>query len=261
MRTPEAPVRRAVRIAIAPVALALCALALPLLAPSQTVAPAPQPQASAAPPAQARPALAHASAPASRAGKGVTVAKPVTHPVWRDLSPSQQQALAPLAAHWDTLNEAQKRKWIALSANFPRMSGEEQAKLHSRMTEWAALSPQQRSIARLNYGAAKKLSPDDKKAKWEAYQALPPEEKKKLAAKAAKPPATAAALRPVPAEKLAVVPKPQPRPASKAPRIAAAPNQVDNRTLLPQPQQQQPQLLQTQQPQPQPLPPQAGTPD
>lgn len=259
MTTPEAPDRRAV--VLAPLAVALCVLGLSALA--QPAAPASNPQASAAVPA--RPAAARASAPASRASKGVAVAKPATRPLWRELSASQQQALAPLAAHWDTLGEPHKRKWIALSANFPKMSGEEQAKLHSRMTEWVSLSPQQRTIARLNYGATRKLSPDDKKAKWEAYQALPPEEKKKLAAKAAKPPGTAAALKPVPAEKLAAVPKLQQRPASKAPRIAAAPNQVDHHTLLPQPVQPQ---VQPQPPQPQPqaqpqpqLPPQAGTPD
>jgi len=78
------------------------------------------------------------------------------------------------------------------------------------------------------------LSPDDKRAKWEAYQALPPEEKRKLAAGAAKPPATAAAVKPVTPEKLATVPKPRPRQDSKTPRIAAAPNQVDRNTLLPQ---------------------------
>ncbi|WP_445263599.1 DUF3106 domain-containing protein [Ramlibacter sp. PS4R-6] len=148
-----------------------------------------------------------------------------------------------MSAQWDTLSEAQKRKWIALSANYPKMSGEEQAKLHSRMSEWVALSPQQRSAARLNYGETKKLAPDDKKAKWEAYQALPPEEKKKLAAGAQKPPAMAAAVRPVPREKLASVPKPRASAtaqASKAPRIAAAPNQVDHNTLLPQQPQAQP---------------------
>jgi hypothetical protein len=135
------------------------------------------------------------------------------------------------------------------------MSGEEQAKLHSRMSEWVSLSPQQRTIARLNYGATQKLSPDDKKAKWEAYQALSPEEKKKLAAKAAKPPSTAAALRPVPAEKLAAVPKLLQRPASKAPRIAAAPNQIERHPVLPQPTQP------AAPPSPPTLPPQAGTPD
>ena len=77
------------------------------------------------------------------------------------------------------------------------MPGAEQDKLHSRMTEWAALSPQQRTQARLNFAETKQLSPDDKKAKWEAYQALPPEEKRKLAAGAAKPPPTAAAVKPV----------------------------------------------------------------
>jgi hypothetical protein len=201
------------------ISVALAALVVPFVVCSQTVAPA----ASAA---------SHASAPASRASKA---AKAVTHPLWRELAPGQQQALAPLAGQWDTLNEAQKRKWIAMSANYPKMSGDEQAKLHSRMTEWVALSPQQRSIARLNFGATQKLTPEDKKAKWEAYQALPPEEKKKLAAKAAKPPNTAAALKPVPADKLATVPKPHQPHASKAPRIAAAPNQVDKTTLLPQP--------------------------
>ena len=56
----------------------------------------------------------------------------------------------------------------------------------------------------------------------------------------------AAALRPASSEKIATVPKPKPTPQSKAPRIAAAPHQVDPNTLLPQHQ---------------PLPPQAGTPD
>jgi hypothetical protein len=109
--------------------------------------------------------------------------------------------------------------------------------LRSRMTEWVGMSPQQRSQARLNFGESQKLAPDDKRAKWEAYQALPPEEKKKLAgaAAAAKPPATAAAVKPVDPDKLAVVPKSgKPKPDVKTPRIAVAPNQVDHNTLLPQ---------------------------
>ena len=160
--------------------------------------------------------------------------KAITKPLWSELTPAQQQALAPLSGKWDTVNEAQKRKWLALSQNFPKMSGAEQAKLHSRMTEWAALSPQQRTQARLNFGETQQISPDDKKAKWEAYQALTPEEKSKLAAKAAKPPPTAAAVKPVAPDKLATVPKAKPRQETKTPRIAAAPHQVDHNTLLPQ---------------------------
>ncbi len=175
-----------------------------------------------------------ASRPASRAASsGKVNGRHVTKPVWSQLTPAQQQALAPLAATWNTLSEVQKRKWLALSRNFPRMSGAEQDKLHSRMSEWVALSPQQRTQARLNFGETKQLAPDDKKAKWDAYQALSPEQKSKLAASAAKPPATAPALKPVPPEKRAEIPKP--KPVAKIPRIAAAPGQIDHNTLLPQP--------------------------
>ena len=62
---------------------------------------------------------------------------------------------------------------------------------------------------------------------------MPPEEKHKLAAGAAKPPQTAAAVKPVPADKLATVPQRKPM-VKKAPRIAAGANQVDQNTLLPQ---------------------------
>lgn len=178
-----------------------------------------------------------ASAQVQKISAGKSNGKELTKPLWSELTPAQQQALAPLAATWNTVSEAQKRKWLALSQNYPKMSGAEQAKLHSRMTEWAALSPQQRTQARLNFGETQQLSPDDKRAKWEAYQALSPEEKRKLAARAAKPPPTAAAVKPVAPEKLATVPRAATKRQNqnKMPRISAAPNQVDHNTLLPQP--------------------------
>ena len=191
------------------------------------------PVAAASTPAQATSAVAKRPGVAKAASATKPNGKQLTRPLWTELTEAQRQASAPLAPKWDTVSEAQKRKWLALSQNYPRMSGPEQEKLHSRMTEWAALSPQQRTQARLNFGEAKHISPDDKKAQWEAYQALPPEEKRKLAASAAKPPATAAAVKPVPADKLATVP--QPKRVVKAPRIAAGAHQVDQNTLLPQP--------------------------
>jgi hypothetical protein len=196
--------------------------------------------AMAQPQSQAQPAAVNSPAAGIRvAGKPLSApakpGKPLTKPLWTELTTAQRQALAPLAAKWDTVSEAQKRKWLALSQNFPKMSGAEQAKLHSRMSEWVALSPQQRTEARLNFGETKQMAPEDKKAKWEAYQALSPEEKHKLAAGASKPPATAAAVKPVTPAKLATVPKPKPSQEAKTPRIASAPDQVDRNTLLPQP--------------------------
>ena len=70
----------------------------------------------------------------------------------------------------------------------------------------------QRAAARLNFAKAKELSkeltPEEKKAKWQTYQALSPEEKAKLAAKATpKPTGAATAVKPVEPQKLAVTPK------------------------------------------------------
>ena len=69
-----------------------------------------------------------------------------------------------------------------------------------------------------------------------AYQALPPEEKRKLASRAARkpvPPPTAAAVRPVPKQKLAHLP--HARKPDNGARVPVVPGQVDRHTLLPQP--------------------------
>lgn len=147
------------------------------------------------------------SSPAVSASPASRQARP-GGPAWTELTADQRQSLAPLADSWPQISEAQKRKWIALAGNFNRMSAQEQAKLHSRMAEWAALSPQQRAQARLNFGETQQLSAEEKRAKWEAYQALSPDEKRKLAESATrKPPTTAAAVKPVAPQKLATLPK------------------------------------------------------
>ena len=164
------------------------------------------------------PAASAASTPASRQVALKTQApgtaiRPVsdvaTKPLWTELTSPQRLTLAPLAGAWNTINEAQKRKWLALAANYPKLSAAEQVIMTGRMSEWAALSPQQRTQARLNFAETQRLAPDEKKAKWETYQALPADEKRRLAAEApARVPGTAAALKPVPQQKLATVPVP-----------------------------------------------------
>lgn len=160
------------------------------------------------------------TAPATSA----TAAKPaaVSKPLWRDLSARQQRALEPLALQWDSLTEPHKRKWLALSRNYAKLSQAEQEVLHSRMTEWATLSNQQRSQARLNFAEVKQVPVDERKAKWEAYQALSEEERRELAARAKPRPGAAVAIRPVPAQKLVQLPVATPD-ASHTPRIQLAP--------------------------------------
>jgi hypothetical protein len=164
------------------------------------------------------------------AGRGETLP-------WSELTPQQQQALSPLGASWRSLSEAHKRKWLALSSNYTAMPPPEQARLRSRMTDWAALSPQQRTQARLNFAETQQVDAGDKRAKGEAYQALPPEEQRRLAAgaNAAKPPppVTAPAVQPVPPQRLARIP---PRKKQDNARLAVVPpGQVDRNTLLPRP--------------------------
>lgn len=128
-------------------------------------------------------------------------------PGWGTLNTAQKLALYPLAERWALISEAQKRRWLDLATNYPNLSEEEQRKFHDRITDWASLSAQQRNQARLNYAVTKRLAGDDKRAQWEAYQALSDEERKALASKAAPNPHGAApALRPVSPKKLVQVP-------------------------------------------------------
>lgn len=197
---------------------------VPAAPPAPAVAQSTKPSVSSQAPARAASVRA---APAPRAE---------SKPGWSELTPPQQQALAPLSASWRTLGEAHKRKWLALSENFATMPPGEQARLHSRMTEWAALSPRQRNLARLNFAEAQKVGPTDKRAKWEAYQALPPEEKRKLAAGAAAakppPPPTALAVQPESQQKLVRIPRTK-KPAEPVPKIAVVPGQADIATPPP----------------------------
>ena len=147
----------------------------------------------------------NARAPAAYGASAVPQVE--TGPGWETLNTPQKLALYPLAERWALISEAQKRRWLALAANFPALPEDEQAKFHERMTDWASLSAQQRNQARLNYAATNRLAPDDKRAQWEAYQALSEDERRALAARAApKPKGAAVALRPVSSRKLAQVP-------------------------------------------------------
>lgn len=162
----------------------------------------------------------------TEAGKAgpAAVTKTPARPLWTELNLSQQLALQPLAPEWDNLSTAHKRKWLALVRNYARMTPEEQTVLHSRMTGWATLSQQQRAQARLNFADVKQVPADERKAKWEAYQALSDEQKRALAESAPpRPKGAAMPAKPVAAQKLFA---PAPVPVSDAkhpPRIQLAP--------------------------------------
>ena len=164
------------------------------------------------------------SNPVTGASKSVAQAR--SGPRWTTLTKAQQQALAPLGPHWNMLSDAQRRKWIALSRNFDHIGAAEQAKLHERMTDWAALCTRRRALARLNFAEVRNLAPADQlKAKWEAYQALSEDERRKLAESAGgRSIGAALAARPVPADKLVPVPATAFQQPHGGPRIQITPS-------------------------------------
>lgn len=130
-----------------------------------------------------------------------------TGPGWASLSAAQQHALEPLQPHWSTLTEAQKHKWISLAGKFHKLSAANQAKVHERMTAWAALTPQQRNRARLNFAETQRITAPAKQEQWDAYQALSEEARQALAARAAAQPQGAAMdVRPAASHKFVHVP-------------------------------------------------------
>lgn len=226
----------------------LAALSATLLPLGPALAAAPLPVASASS------AAASSAPPAARSSAG---------PVWSKLTTQQQAVLAPLRGEWHAIDASRKRKWLDIADRYPSLPPEEQKRIAERMAEWARLSPLERAQARLNYQQAKQLSPLERQARWEEYQALPESERQALAAKAKKPglgvaaapaasgasqaaarAASAPAVRPVAPTVVQVQPgatttlmshKPV-RPlavAPGAPKIVSQPAQVDPATLLP----------------------------
>ena len=149
---------------------------------------------------------------------------PPAGPGWEALDTPQKLALYPLAPRWSVLSEQQKRSWLLIAQGFPALPAAEQERLHNRMTEWASLSAQQRSQARLNYAVTKKWAPDDKRTQWEAYQALSNAERSRLAQAAARRTMGAAtAVHPVAPRKLVKVPAATNGNAANPPKIPTTP--------------------------------------
>jgi hypothetical protein len=106
---------------------------------------------------------------------------------WETLTAEQRQALAPLQREWPSLDASRQAKWLEVAARYPRMSAEDQRRLQERMTQWTRLTPAERERARLQFQETRQLPADEKRARWEAYQALTEEQRKALAQRAEKP--------------------------------------------------------------------------
>jgi Protein of unknown function (DUF3106) len=96
-------------------------------------------------------------------------------PDWSQLTPEQQQILAPLASDWNNFDATRRRKWLLTAKRYPLMKPEQQHRLRAKMRRWAELTPEQRRIARENYRKLAKQSPQERetiKRRWQERQKL-----------------------------------------------------------------------------------------
>jgi hypothetical protein len=161
-------------------ALLLVAAGSSAFAQAADAASAPEPAASVAasavaPAPKARP-LAKPVAPAA-----LSSAPPAS---WSALTPKQQALLAPLERDWADIADSQRSKWLSATPTLATMSGEEIKRVHDRMRDWTRLSASERVNARIGFQVARQLTAEQRRARWEAYQALPLEERQALADKA-----------------------------------------------------------------------------
>ena len=103
---------------------------------------------------------------------------------WNTLTPSQQDALAPLLKEWNGMSAAQKKKWLEVAKKADNMSPEDKERFKTHIQDWLNLTPEQRRQARQNFIGFKKLNPQLKTEQWQEYQKLPEEKKRALAARA-----------------------------------------------------------------------------
>lgn len=128
------------------------------------------------PPPRSPAAAATPAPPARRAASMIAMLEPL----WVDLTPAQQTALAPFAPEWNTWPMAEKKSWVALANKLPAMSADRREKAQRRILEWANLSPEQRRLARANYRLAKERPAPQRVEEWHNYQSLTQEQREVL---------------------------------------------------------------------------------
>lgn len=162
------------------VAVVLAALIAATLSFAQVGKPAAVP-----PVAGTAPATGAVTAPQTKAAPGSppkskAAPAPSGGPLWASLGQSERDLLQPFEAQWNSWSREEKRIWVSLAAKFPKLAPEQQAKVKSRVVEWAALTPAQRKLARANFRLARQLPSSERVSQWQRYESMTPEQRKVL---------------------------------------------------------------------------------
>lgn len=133
-------------------------------------------------PTQQSPQPAAAKPGAKPPAKAAQAPKKI-RPAWAELTPEQQEVLAPLKPEWSKLDRDRRLKWVGIAKRYPAMKPEQQVRVQRRMEAWVKLTAEQRRQARENYKRMAKV-PRERRGnlgrQWAEYQALTPQEREGL---------------------------------------------------------------------------------
>jgi hypothetical protein len=101
----------------------------------------------------------------------------LVEPLWTDLNPQQRSVLEPFGAQWNTWSAQEKRVWVSLANKFPQYTPAQQAKAKQRIKDWAALSSEQRRLARSNYRMANQLPKEELADQKKRYEGMTHEQR------------------------------------------------------------------------------------
>jgi Protein of unknown function (DUF3106) len=104
----------------------------------------------------------------------------LAQPLWSQLSATQRETLSPFEKQWNGLPVKEKRAWVKLADDFPKMQPTQQARARKRMLEWANLTASQRKLARDNFRLAKAVPSQEQQREFENYQSMSVEQRRVL---------------------------------------------------------------------------------
>jgi hypothetical protein len=89
---------------------------------------------------------------------------------WQELTPQQQQILAPLAHDWSGLSKKQQNNYIAVAKRYPTLPPLKQQRFQEQIVRWAKLTPAQRQRAREKHKELNQLPPEKRAVEKQALR-------------------------------------------------------------------------------------------
>jgi hypothetical protein len=105
----------------------------------------------------------------------------VSVPTWAQLSPTQQQKLAPLAPHWDQMSASRRVRALERlerKARWDAMTPEQREKLREGARNFRDLPPELREKMRLSMATLRQLPEAERKELFRLWRGLDPEQRR-----------------------------------------------------------------------------------